>query len=60
MLCSLVLHHVPEGAAFITKMQESAADRVAIIEMMEAPSALEVPFYERIFGDGAYRHARRA
>lgn len=50
VLCSLVLHHVPEGATFITKMQERAAARVAIIEMMEAPSALEVPFYERIFG----------
>ncbi len=50
VLCSLVLHHVPEGATFITKMQESAADRVAILEMMEAPSALEVPFYERVYG----------
>lgn len=50
VLCSLVLHHVPEGAAFITKMQERASGRIAIIEMMEAPSALEVPFYERIFG----------
>lgn len=49
-LCSLVLHHVPEGAAFITKMQEQASRRVAIIEMMEAPSALEVPFYERVYG----------
>ena len=50
VLCSLVLHHVPEGATFITKMQQRASGRVAIIEMMEAPSALEVPFYERIFG----------
>ena len=50
VLCSLVLHHVPEGAAFITKMQEIAAGRVAIVEMMEAPSALEVPFYERVYG----------
>ncbi len=50
VLCSLVLHHVPEGAAFITKMQESTVGRIAVIEMMEAPSALEVPFYERIFG----------
>ena len=50
VLCSLVLHHVPEGAAFITKMQESSSDRVAIIEMMEPPSALEVPFYERVYG----------
>ncbi len=50
VLCSLVLHHVPEGAAFIAKMQERAAGRVAVIEMMEAPSALEVPFYERVYG----------
>ncbi len=50
VLCSLVLHHVPEGAAFITKMQERAAGRIAVIEMMEAPSALEVPFYERVYG----------
>ena len=50
VLCSLVLHHVPEGAAFITKMQENASSRVAILEMMEAPSALEVPFYERVYG----------
>lgn len=50
VLCSLVLHHVPEGAAFIAKMQESATGRVAIIEMMEAPSALEVPFYQRVYG----------
>ncbi|MCY4576025.1 MAG: class I SAM-dependent methyltransferase [Chloroflexi bacterium] len=50
VLCSLVLHHVPEGAAFITKLQERASGRVAIIEMMEPPSALEVPFYERVYG----------
>lgn len=50
VLCSLVLHHVPEGAAFITKMQEHATGRIAVIEMMEAPSALEVPFYERVYG----------
>ena len=50
VLCSLVLHHVPEGAAFITRMQEHATDRVAIIEMIEPPSALEVSFYERVYG----------
>ncbi len=50
VLCSLVLHHVPEGAAFITKMQGRATGRIAVIEMMEAPSALEVPFYERVYG----------
>ena len=50
VICSLVLHHVPEGAAFITKMLEHATNRVAIVEMMEPPSALEVPFYERVYG----------
>ena len=50
VLCSLVLHHVPEGAAFITALNEQATARVAILEMMEAPSALEVPFYERVYG----------
>ena len=50
VLCSLVLHHVPEAASFIEKMNERATDRVAVIEMMEAPSALEVPFYERVYG----------
>ena len=50
VICSLVLHHVPEGAAFVTKMQERATNRVAIVEMMEPPSALEVPFFERVYG----------
>ena len=50
VLCSLVLHHVPEAASFIEKMNARATDRVAVIEMMEAPSALEVPFYERVYG----------
>ena len=50
VLCSLVLHHVPEGAAFIEKMNGLAGSRIAVIEMMEAPSALEVPFYERVYG----------
>ena len=31
-------------------MQEHARDRVVLVEMMEAPGALEVPFYERVYG----------
>ena len=50
VLCSLVLHHVPEAAPFAAKMQEHARDRVVLVEMMEAPGALEVPFYERVYG----------
>ena len=50
VLCSLVLHHVPEAAPFVAKMQEHARARVVLVEMMEAPGALEVPFYERVYG----------
>ena len=50
ILCSLVLHHVPEAAQFIAKMQERATERVVVVEMMEPPSALEMPFYERVYG----------
>ncbi len=46
VLCSLVLHHVPDAAPFVAKMQEHANDRVVVVEMMEAPGALEVPFYD--------------
>ncbi len=31
-------------------MQEHARDRVALLEMMESPGALEIPFYERVYG----------
>ena len=47
-LCSLVLHHVPDAAPFVSKLQEHATDRVVVVEMMETPGALEVPFYERV------------
>ena len=50
VLCSLVLHHVMEAADFVTKLQKHARDRVAIVEMMETPGAVEVPFYERVYG----------
>ena len=50
VLCSLVLHHVPDAAPFVAKLQRHANDRVAMVEMMETPGALEVPFYERVHG----------
>lgn len=50
VLCSLVLHHVADAAPFVTKMQEYARDRVVLVEMMETPGALEVPFFERVHG----------
>ena len=50
VLCSLVLHHVTDAGPFVAKMQEHARDRVVVVEMMETPGALEVPFYERVFG----------
>ena len=49
-LCSLVLHHVPNAAPFVSKLQEHATDRVVVVEMMETPGALEIPFYERVHG----------
>lgn len=50
VLCSLVLHHVADAAPFVAKMQAHAKQRVVIVEMMETPGALEVPFYERVYG----------
>ena len=50
VLCSLVLHHVPDAAPFVARMQEYAKDRVVLVEMMETPGALETPFYERVYG----------
>ena len=49
-LCSLVLHHVPDAAPFVAKLQEHATYRVVVVEMMETPGALEIPFYERVHG----------
>lgn len=50
VLCSLVLHHVADAAPFVAKLQRHATGHVAIVEMMETPGALEVPFYERVHG----------
>ncbi len=50
VLCSLVLHHVADAAPFVAKMQAHARDRVVLVEMMETPGALEVPFFERVHG----------
>ena len=50
VLCSLVLHHVLDAADFVTKLQQHARDRVVIVEMMETPGAIEMPFYERVHG----------
>ena len=50
VLCSLVLHHVADAAPFVAKLQRHATGHVAIVEMMETPGALEIPFYERVHG----------
>lgn len=50
VLCSLVLHHVPEAGPFVERMQEHARELVVLVEMMETPGALEIPFYERVYG----------
>lgn len=49
-LCSLVLHHVLEAVPFVRKLEECAKDRVAVLEMVETPGSLAVPFYERVYG----------
>lgn len=48
--CSLTLHHVQEAAPFVRKLEERARERVAILEMVETPGSLAVPFYERVYG----------
>ena len=50
VLCSMVLHHVPDAVPFVTKLQHQTRDRVVLVEMMETPGAVEVPFYERVHG----------
>ena len=50
VLCSLVLHHVADAGPFVAKLQRHAAGSVVIVEMMETPGALEIPFYERVHG----------
>ena len=50
VLCSLVLHHVPDVGPFISKMAEMATVRVMVVEMMEFPGMIETPFYQRVYG----------
>ena len=50
VLCSMVLHHVSDAAPFVAKMQEHARERVVLVEMMETPGSLEIPFFERVYG----------
>ncbi len=50
VLCSMVLHHVPDAVPFVAKMQEHARERVVLVEMMETPGALEIPFFEWVYG----------
>ena len=49
-LCSWVLHHVQEPVPFVRKMEERVRNRVIILEMVETPGSLAVPFYERVHG----------
>ena len=49
-LCSWVLHHVQEAAPFVRKLEERVRNRVIILEMVETPGSLAVPFYERVHG----------
>ena len=48
--CSLVLHHVLEAVPFIRRLEDKARDRVVILEMVETPGSLAVPFYKRVYG----------
>ena len=50
VLCSLVLHHVPEVVPFVSKLRDHATDQVVLVEMTETPGAVDRPFYERVYG----------
>ena len=50
VLCSLVLHHVSEPAPFVTKLQQHAKSRVAVLEMVQTPGVATNPFFERVHG----------
>ena len=50
VLCSVVLHHVPDAEPFITKLAQKATDRVIVAEMVEFPGIIEVPFWEHVYG----------
>ena len=47
---SLVLHHVLEAVPFVRKLEERTRERVAVLEMVETPGSLAVPFYKRVYG----------
>ena len=50
VLCSLVLHHVSEPAPFVTRLQQHARNRVAVLEMVQTPGVVFNPFFERVHG----------
>jgi SAM-dependent methyltransferase len=50
VLCSVVLHHVPDAEPFILKLAQKATGQVMIAEMVEFPGIIEVPFWERVYG----------
>ena len=50
VLCSLVIHHVPEVVPFVSKLQDHAKNRVVMLEMNETPGSIDQPFYEKIYG----------
>ena len=50
VLCSLVLHHVPEVVPFVSKLQDHAKDLVVLLEMVETPGAVDRPFFEKVYG----------
>ena len=43
VLCSLVLHHVPEVVPFVWKLQDHTTDQVVLVEMTETPGAVDPP-----------------
>jgi SAM-dependent methyltransferase len=51
VLCSVVLHHVPDAGPFIVKLGQKAIGRVMIAELVEFPGIIEMPFWERVYGN---------
>ena len=49
-MSSLVLHHVLDAPPFVRKLEARARERVAILEMVETPGSVAVPFYDRVYG----------
>ena len=50
VLCSVVLHHVPDAEPFIVKLAQKATDRGIVAEMVEFPGIIEIPFWDRVYG----------